>query len=95
MRKGEPYIHPGRHVTVYLERPVETKDVPVSELPNLIESVQRTVAKRVDDFYGISGDGAVGDGVAQSRNGREDARAGEAQTSARAAPLPARPARRA
>jgi 1-acyl-sn-glycerol-3-phosphate acyltransferase len=84
MRKGEPYIHPGLRVTVYLERPVETKGVPVSELPKLVESVQRTVAKRVDDFYGISGEEAVEHGVAQSRNGRDDARAVEVPSTRRA-----------
>lgn len=80
MRKGEPYIHPGLRVTVYLERPVETKGVPVNELPRLVQEVQRTVAKRVDDFYGISGEEAVPDGVAQSRNGRTEARAVEVPT---------------
>jgi 1-acyl-sn-glycerol-3-phosphate acyltransferase len=92
MRKGEPYIHPGLRVTVYLERPVETRGVPVSELPKLIEDVQRTVARRVDDFYGIAGD--LHDG-APSRNGRPEARAVESLKSARAVPVPARPTRRA
>lgn len=54
MRKGEPYIHPGLRVTVYLERPIETKGVPVSELPDLIQRVQQVVAKRVDAYYGIA-----------------------------------------
>jgi 1-acyl-sn-glycerol-3-phosphate acyltransferase len=84
MRKGQPYIRPGLRVTVYLERPVETKGVPLSELPKLIESVQKTVAKRVDDFYGISGEEAVEHGVAQSRNGRDDARAVEVPSTRRA-----------
>ncbi|HEX5657588.1 MAG TPA: lysophospholipid acyltransferase family protein [Polyangiales bacterium] len=84
MRKGEPYVNPGLRVTVYMDRPVETKGVPLSELPKLIESVQRTVAKRVDDFYGISGEEAVEHGVAQSRNGRDDARAVEVPSTRRA-----------
>jgi 1-acyl-sn-glycerol-3-phosphate acyltransferase len=84
MRKGEPYIHPGLRVTVYLDRPVETKGVPLSELPKLVESVHRTVAKRVDDFYGISGEEAVEHGVAQSRNGRDEARAVEVPSTRRA-----------
>ncbi len=95
MRKGEPYVHPGLRVTVYLERPVETKGVPVSEIPKLVESVQRTVAKRVDDFYGISGEEVAERGVGQGRNGREDARTVVSFPDARAAQAPARPTRRA
>jgi 1-acyl-sn-glycerol-3-phosphate acyltransferase len=52
MRKGEPFIHPGKRVTVYLDRPVETKGVRKSELPELVRQVQRTVAARVDAYYG-------------------------------------------
>jgi len=51
MRKGEPYIHPGRHVTVYVERPVETKSFAKHELPKLVEQVQRTISDRVDAYY--------------------------------------------
>ncbi|HEY6878352.1 MAG TPA: lysophospholipid acyltransferase family protein [Polyangiales bacterium] len=84
MRTGEPYIHPGLRVTVYLDRPVETRGTPVSELPRLIESVRQTIVNRVDNYYGISGDEAVEHGVAQSRNGRDDARAEEVPSLRRA-----------
>ncbi|MDB4990803.1 MAG: 1-acyl-sn-glycerol-3-phosphate acyltransferase [Myxococcaceae bacterium] len=52
MRKGEPFIHPGGRVTVYLDRPVETKGVSKGDLPELIRQVQRTVSERVDAYYG-------------------------------------------
>lgn len=51
LRKGEPYIHPGKHVTVYVERPVETKGRRKGELPQLIDAVQRTISDRVDAYY--------------------------------------------
>jgi 1-acyl-sn-glycerol-3-phosphate acyltransferase len=51
LRKGRPYIHPGKRVTVYVERPVETKGRRKSELPLLIEQVQHTIANRVDAYY--------------------------------------------
>ena len=51
MRKGEPYVHPGRRVTVYLDRPVETQGVSKQELPQLIKQVHRTISERVDAFY--------------------------------------------
>lgn len=51
LRKGQPYIHPGKRVTVYVERPVETKGRRKSELPQLIDQVQRTIASRVDAYY--------------------------------------------
>ena len=52
MRKGEPFIHPGRRVTVYLDRPVETKGVKRGDLPELVRQIQRTVSERVDAYYG-------------------------------------------
>jgi 1-acyl-sn-glycerol-3-phosphate acyltransferase len=52
MRKGEPFIHPGRRVTVYLDRPVETQGVSKADLPELVRQVQRTVSERVDAYYG-------------------------------------------
>jgi len=51
MRKGAPYVQPGRRVTVYLERPVETAGVPRTELPQLVKQVHRTISERVDAFY--------------------------------------------
>jgi 1-acyl-sn-glycerol-3-phosphate acyltransferase len=51
MRKGEPYIHPGRRVTVYLERPIETKGLDKGELPRLVRQVHRIIAERVDAYY--------------------------------------------
>ena len=54
MRKGEPYIHPGRRVTVYLDRPVETAGVDKHELAPLIRQVQRTISERVDAYYAAS-----------------------------------------
>lgn len=51
MRKGEPYVHPGRRVTVYLDRPVETKGIPKHELQQLVQQVHRTIAERVDAYY--------------------------------------------
>jgi 1-acyl-sn-glycerol-3-phosphate acyltransferase len=51
MCKGEPFINPGHTVTVYFDEPIETKAVAESELPALVERVQRTVAGRVDAFY--------------------------------------------
>jgi 1-acyl-sn-glycerol-3-phosphate acyltransferase len=51
MRKGEPYIHPGRRVTVYLDRPVPTKGVRREDLPQLVQEVQRTISERVDAYY--------------------------------------------
>ncbi|MDB4975406.1 MAG: 1-acyl-sn-glycerol-3-phosphate acyltransferase [Myxococcaceae bacterium] len=52
MRKGEPFIHPGGRVTVYLDKPVETKGVSKGELPELVRQVQRTISERVDAYYG-------------------------------------------
>lgn len=51
LRKGEPYIHPGKRVTVYVERPVETKGRRKGDLPQLIAEVQRTISDRVDAYY--------------------------------------------
>lgn len=51
MRKGEPYIHPGRHVTVYVERPVEPRSFAKHQLPQLVEQVRRTISERVDAYY--------------------------------------------
>ncbi len=51
MRKGEPYIHPGRRVTVYLDRPVETASIDKHELPALVRQVHRTISERVDAYY--------------------------------------------
>lgn len=51
MRKGEPYINPGHTVTVYMDEPVETKGLPKSKLPELVEQVRNTIARRVDAFY--------------------------------------------
>lgn len=51
LRKGQPYIRPGRRVTVYVDRPVETKGLPKSELPRLIEQVHKTISDHVDAFY--------------------------------------------
>ena len=51
LRKGEPYIWPGHRVTVYVERPVETKGLAKSDLPLLIEQVHKTISARVDAYY--------------------------------------------
>ncbi|MET0339783.1 MAG: lysophospholipid acyltransferase family protein [Polyangiales bacterium] len=51
LRKGQPYIHPGKRVTVYVDQPVETKGRRKGELPQLIEQVQQTIARRVDAYY--------------------------------------------
>lgn len=51
MRKGEPYIHPGRQVTVYLERPIETNSFAKHELTELVDHVRRTISERVDAYY--------------------------------------------
>jgi 1-acyl-sn-glycerol-3-phosphate acyltransferase len=59
LRKGEPYIRPGRTVTVYIEKPIETKGVPQSEVPALIEQVRSVIAARVNAFYGDSGHEAL------------------------------------
>lgn len=56
MRKGEPYIHPGRHVTVYVERPIETTAYAKHELPQLMEQVRRTISDRVDAYYAERGE---------------------------------------
>jgi 1-acyl-sn-glycerol-3-phosphate acyltransferase len=55
MRKGEPYIHPGRRVTVYVERPIESSSYAKHELPQLIEQVRRTISDRVDTYYAQAG----------------------------------------
>jgi hypothetical protein len=64
MRKGEPYVHPGRRVTVYLDRPVETQGVSKQELPQLVKQVHRTISDRVDAYY---------DGAAPAPSKRDDA----------------------
>jgi 1-acyl-sn-glycerol-3-phosphate acyltransferase len=51
MRKGAPYVHPGRRVTVYLDQPVETRGVPRHQLSKLVQQVHRTISERVDAFY--------------------------------------------
>jgi 1-acyl-sn-glycerol-3-phosphate acyltransferase len=50
MHKGEPYINPGRVVTVYVEEPIETKGVSKGKLPELIERVRSIIAARVDAY---------------------------------------------
>jgi 1-acyl-sn-glycerol-3-phosphate acyltransferase len=55
MRKGEPYIHPGRHVTVYVERPIETRSFAKHELPQLMDKVRHTISDRVDAYYAERG----------------------------------------
>ncbi len=60
LRKSEPYIVPGGNVTVYVERPIETKDVSEEDFPALMEQVRSIVAARVDDYYrGRSGNGKL------------------------------------
>jgi 1-acyl-sn-glycerol-3-phosphate acyltransferase len=51
LRKSEPYIVPGHTVTVYVERPIETKDVSDADFPALMEQARDVVAARVDDYY--------------------------------------------
>jgi 1-acyl-sn-glycerol-3-phosphate acyltransferase len=51
MRKGEPYINPGHHVTVYVDEPIETKGMPKGKLPELTERVRSIIAARVDAYY--------------------------------------------
>ncbi len=51
LRKGEPFIVPGGRVTVYVERPIETKDVSEAQFPALVERVRDIIASRVDDYY--------------------------------------------
>jgi 1-acyl-sn-glycerol-3-phosphate acyltransferase len=56
MRKGEPYIHPGRHVTVYVEKPIETTGFAKHELPQLMDQVRRTISDRVEAYYAQRGE---------------------------------------
>jgi 1-acyl-sn-glycerol-3-phosphate acyltransferase len=51
MRKGAPYIHPGREVTVHVERPIETRGIPKSAIAELTHEVRRVIAARVDAYY--------------------------------------------
>lgn len=51
LRKSENLIVPGGNVTVYVEKPVETKDVTDREFPALVKRVRDIVAARVDDYY--------------------------------------------
>ena len=51
LRKHEPYIIPGGSVTVYVERPIETKDLSDDDLPALMDQVRSIIAARVDDYY--------------------------------------------
>lgn len=51
MRKGEPYINPGREVHVYVDEPIETQGLPKSQIPELTERVRSVIKTRVDDYY--------------------------------------------
>ena len=51
LRKGEPYIVPGGSVTVYVDRPIETKGVSDKDFPALMEQVRTIISGRVDDYY--------------------------------------------
>lgn len=51
LRKNDNLIVPGGNVTVYIERPIETKDVSDQDFPALIRHVRDIVAARVDDYY--------------------------------------------
>jgi len=72
MRKGEPYVHPGRRVTVYLDQPVETRGVPKHDLPQLVQQVHRTIAGRVDAFYDGSAQGSTEQGDKQHNHQLDD-----------------------
>ena len=51
LRKNENLIVPGGNVTVYVERPIETKGVSEQDFPQLVRQVHDIVAARVDDYY--------------------------------------------
>jgi 1-acyl-sn-glycerol-3-phosphate acyltransferase len=55
LRKGEWFIVPGKQVTVYVDAPIPTAGVPLSEFPALVDRVRAVVKGRVDEYYSRRG----------------------------------------
>lgn len=51
MRKGSLVIHPGHEVTVFYEKPIPTKGLPRTALPELMQEVHATLSARVDAHW--------------------------------------------
>jgi 1-acyl-sn-glycerol-3-phosphate acyltransferase len=51
MRKGSYLIRPGYDVTVYCDAPIETKNTPRKDLPQLVERVRSTMQGRLDAYW--------------------------------------------
>jgi 1-acyl-sn-glycerol-3-phosphate acyltransferase len=51
MRKGSLLIRPGHEVTVYCDQPIETAHLSIKQIPELVESVRRTISGRLDDYW--------------------------------------------
>jgi 1-acyl-sn-glycerol-3-phosphate acyltransferase len=58
MRADSLVIKPGRRVTVYCDKPVDTEGLADDRIPDLVEAVRSTIARRVDEYL----DGAHGTG---------------------------------
>ncbi|MBN1655060.1 MAG: 1-acyl-sn-glycerol-3-phosphate acyltransferase [Deltaproteobacteria bacterium] len=51
MRKGSHLIRPGHRVTVYCDKPVETIDLSIKEIPELINRVHKTISERINSYW--------------------------------------------
>jgi 1-acyl-sn-glycerol-3-phosphate acyltransferase len=51
MRKGSLLIRPGHQVTVYCDAPIATTGMKRRDLPELVESVRRVMAARLDAYW--------------------------------------------
>lgn len=51
MRKGSWLIRPGHDVTVYVDKPIPTKGLPDSAIPELADQVRSVIAGRVDAYW--------------------------------------------
>jgi 1-acyl-sn-glycerol-3-phosphate acyltransferase len=60
MRKGSWIIRPGHTVTVYVERPIPTKNLGNDEIAEVAEQARSVVAARVDEYYRRTRSGEAG-----------------------------------
>lgn len=51
MRKGAPYLNPGREVDVHIDKPIETAGVPKSRISDIADQVHGLISARVDAYY--------------------------------------------
>ncbi len=51
MRKGSLLIRPGHRVTVYCDQPIETADLSVRQVPELMERIRAVMSARLDSYW--------------------------------------------